>query len=211
MMQAAITIPYAIADYAILRERGYYYVDKTRYIPLLERYSAPVFLRPRRFGKSLLVSTLAYYYDVNETGRFSNLFGDTYVGNYPTGEQNRYMVLRFDFSKMVISDNLAGLERNFNDLLCPAIKECVKSPQRYARFFTDFAFNDERNAAKMLSEIINLVNSRKLPPLYILIDEYDNFTNHLQGHQERYWGGQHPHLFLYGRVACDDGRPDQRL
>ena len=73
-MQAAITIPYAIADYAILRERGYYYVDKTRYIPLLERYSAPVFLRPRRFGKSLLVSTLAYYYDVNETGRFSNLF-----------------------------------------------------------------------------------------------------------------------------------------
>lgn len=179
MMQAAITIPYAIADYAILRERGYYYVDKTRYIPLLERYSAPVFLRPRRFGKSLLVSTLAYYYDVNEVWRFSSLFGDTYVGNHPTGEQNRYMVLRFDFSKMAISDNLAGLERNFNDLLCPVIKECVKSPQRYARFFTDFAFNDERNAAKMLSEVINLVNSRKLPPLYILIDEYDNFTNQL--------------------------------
>ena len=179
MMQAAITIPYAIADYAILRERGYYYVDKTRYIPLLERYSAPVFLRPRRFGKSLLVSTLAYYYDVNEARRFSSLFGDTYVGNHPTGEQNRYMVLRFDFSKMAISDNLAGLERNFNDLLCPVIKECVKSPQRYARFFTDFAFNDERNAAKMLSEVINLVNSRKLPPLYILIDEYDNFTNQL--------------------------------
>lgn len=178
-MQAAITIPYAIADYAILRERGYYYVDKTRYISLLERYSAPVFLRPRRFGKSLLVSTLAYYYDVNEAGRFESLFGDMYVGSHPTGEQNRYMVMRFDFSAMVLADNLAGLERNFNDLLCPIIKECVKSPQRYARFFTDFAFTDERNAAKMLSEVINLVSSRKLPPLYILIDEYDNFTNQL--------------------------------
>uniref|UniRef100_UPI0025BC9063 AAA family ATPase n=1 Tax=Bacteroides sp. UBA939 TaxID=1946092 RepID=UPI0025BC9063 len=58
-----ITIPYAIADFAELRQRGFYYVDKTRYILELERYKAPVFLRPRRFGKSLLVSTLAYYYD----------------------------------------------------------------------------------------------------------------------------------------------------
>ena len=59
MRIADITVPYAIADFAILRERGFYYVDKTSYIPLLERYSAPVFLRPRRFGKSLLVSTFA--------------------------------------------------------------------------------------------------------------------------------------------------------
>ena len=66
MKQADITIPYAIADFAILRECGYYYVDKTQYIPLLERYKAPVFLRPRRFGKSLFISTLAYYYDINE-------------------------------------------------------------------------------------------------------------------------------------------------
>ena len=64
MMQAAITIPYAIADYAILRERGYYYVDKTRYIPLLERYSAPVFLRPRRFGKSLLRACLCPHWPI---------------------------------------------------------------------------------------------------------------------------------------------------
>ena len=57
-MQAEITIPYAIANFAEMRERGFYYVDKTRYITLLEQYKAPVFLRPRRFGKSLLVSTL---------------------------------------------------------------------------------------------------------------------------------------------------------
>ena len=58
-IMARITIPYAVADFIDLRERGFYYVDKTDYIPKLEDYNAPVFLRPRRFGKSLLVSTLA--------------------------------------------------------------------------------------------------------------------------------------------------------
>ena len=122
MRQAEITIPYAIADFAILRERGYYYVDKTQYIPLLERYSAPVFLRPRRFGKSLLVSTLAYYYDINEAGRFDTLFGGTHAGEHPTGEQNKYMVMRFDFSQSVLADNIEELERNFNTMACPVIK-----------------------------------------------------------------------------------------
>ena len=60
---ASITIPYAVADFIEMRERGFYYVDKTQYIAKLEDYKAPVFLRPRRFGKSLLVSTLACYYD----------------------------------------------------------------------------------------------------------------------------------------------------
>ena len=60
---ATMTIPYAVADFVDLRERGFYYVDKTNYISKLEYYNAPVFLRPRRFGKSLLISTLACYYD----------------------------------------------------------------------------------------------------------------------------------------------------
>ena len=60
-----ITVPYAVANYVEMRERGFYYVDKTMFIPDLELYKAPVFLRPRRFGKSLLVSMLAAYYDLN--------------------------------------------------------------------------------------------------------------------------------------------------
>lgn len=179
MKQAEITIPYAIADYAILRERGYYYVDKTKYISLLERYSAPVFLRPRRFGKSLFMSTLAYYYDVNAADRFGTLFGDTYVGQHPTGEQNQYMVLRFDFSKLVMADNLQGLEKNFNDLLCPVLRGFVGGKARYPRFFEGFHFSDEKDASKMLSEILNRIVDENLPPLYLLIDEYDNFTNQL--------------------------------
>jgi hypothetical protein len=72
-----MTIPYAIADFARLREEGYYYVDKTAYIPYLENYDPPVFLRPRRFGKSLYVSMLAYYYDIDAADRFERLFSGT--------------------------------------------------------------------------------------------------------------------------------------
>lgn len=178
-MQTSITIPYAVADFLDLRQRGFYYVDKTRYISLLERYNAPVFLRPRRFGKSLLVSTLACYYDINQADRFEMLFGGTYIGDHPTSERNQYMVMRFDFSKMVLADNLEKLEKNFNDLLCPAIKGFVRGRVRYPRFFEGFEFSDEHSASKMLEEILNWIGNNELPKLYILIDEYDNFTNQL--------------------------------
>lgn len=178
-MQATITIPYAIADFAELRERGFYYVDKTKFIHRLEHYKAPVFLRPRRFGKSLLVSTLAYYYDINHAGRFEQLFGDTYVGTHPTDERNQYMVMRFDFSKLVLADNLEKLEENFNNMLCPGINMFVKGTARYPRFFEGFAFRSMESASGMLTDILDWVKGNNLPKLYILIDEYDNFTNQL--------------------------------
>ena len=76
---AKITIPYAVSDFVEMRERGFYYVDKTRYISGLEDYKAPVFLRPRRFGKSLLISMLACYYDRTKAHRFEELFGNTWI------------------------------------------------------------------------------------------------------------------------------------
>ena len=85
--QADITVPYAVANFAEIRHKGYYYVDKTNYIPLLERYKAPVFLRPRRFGKSLLVSMLAHYYDVhwwNATETFLEISGSERMAMPPT-------------------------------------------------------------------------------------------------------------------------------
>lgn len=174
-----ITIPYAIADFADLRERGFYYVDKTRFIPDLERYNAPVFLRPRRFGKSLLVSTLSYYYDLNEAERFDALYGGTYIGSHPTAGRNQYMVLRFNFSAMVMSNDLAGLEQNFNYLNCGPIYEMVRNKNRYARYFDDFNFSNDRNATSMLDDVLTRIKAGGLPKLYILIDEYDNFTNQL--------------------------------
>ena len=75
-----MTIPYALADFLRLRTEGKYYVDKTMYIPSLEKYTSPVYLRPRRFGKSLLCSTLYYYYDRTQSSRFQELFGGTWRG-----------------------------------------------------------------------------------------------------------------------------------
>lgn len=175
-MQATITIPYAIADFADLRERGFYYVDKTDYIEKLENYNAPVFLRPRRFGKSLLVSTLAHYYDRTLAGRFEELFGGTYVGSHPTKEHNQYLVIRYDFSKMVVSDTMQGLEHNFNLLNCSPVEIMVAHNRD---LFGDFRFTETGNAAQMLEEVLAYARSQGFPKAYILIDEYDNFTNQL--------------------------------
>lgn len=176
---ARITVPYAVANFVDMRERGFYYVDKTTFIPELELYNAPVFLRPRRFGKSLLCSTLAAYYDLNMASRFEELFGDTFVGKNPTAEHNRYIVLRFDFSAMVIADTLEGLQKNFNDLNCGVIFNLVKADARYARLFPDFEFSDKTDVTKMLEDMLRYVADNDLPPVYMLIDEYDNFTNQL--------------------------------
>ena len=173
---ASITIPYAVADFIEMRERGFYYVDKTQYIAKLEDYKAPVFLRPRRFGKSLLVSTLACYYDRTKAHRFEELFGDTWIGNHPTKEHNRYMIIRYDFSAMVMSDHIQGLAQNFNDLNCGPVEVMVAHNRD---LFGDFEFSNRGDASKMLEEVLTYARSHELPKVYILIDEYDNFTNQL--------------------------------
>ena len=106
---ARITIPYAVADFVDLRERGYYYVDKTRFIPLIEEADRFFF----------------FIYDRTKADRFEELFGRTWIGEHPTEEHNRYMVVRYDFSKMVMADDMEGLERNFNDLNCSAVEIMV--------------------------------------------------------------------------------------
>ena len=175
-IQASITIPYAVANYADLRDRGFYYVDKTDYIPRLEAYNAPVFLRPRRFGKSLLVSTLAHYYDRTLAHRFEDLFGGTYIGSHPTPEHNRYMIIRYDFSAMVMADNMERLEQNFNILNRGPVEIMVTHNRD---LFGNFQFSTRENAAQMLEEALTYAREHGLPPVYILIDEYDNFTNQL--------------------------------
>ena len=134
---ARITIPYAVADFAEMRERGFYYVDKTNYIPGLEDYNAPIFLRPRRFGKSLLISMLAHYYDRTKANRFEELFGGTWIGEHPTEEHNQYLVIRYDFSAMVMADDMEGVVQNFNDLNCGPVEVTVEHNRD---LFGDFQF-----------------------------------------------------------------------
>ena len=94
-------IPYGIADFKLIQDENYYYVDKTRYLPLLEeagRYN--FFIRPRRFGKTLFLGVLECYYDVARKDEFDALFGDTYIGSHPTQEKNSYLILKFNFSQV---------------------------------------------------------------------------------------------------------------
>ena len=174
--QADITVPYAVANFAEIRRKGYYYVDKTQYIPLLERYKAPVFLRPRRFGKSLLISMLAHYYDRNMESQFHDLFDATWIGEHPTSEHHQYMVVRYDFSTTPVAGNIADIEKNFNAVNCSPLHILV---EKNKDLFGDFHFQNEGNASNMLVEVLNFIAAHDLPPLYILIDEYDNFANQL--------------------------------
>ena len=98
-------LPYGLTDFIRIRHEDYYYVDKTRYIELIERMPSFLFLlRPRRFGKSLFLTMLETYYDLRYADRFEELFGDLYIGKHPTRLHNQYLVLRFNFS--AVNDRL---------------------------------------------------------------------------------------------------------
>ena len=118
--------PIGIQNFEKIRNDGYFYIDKTALMYQMVKTGSYYFLsRPRRFGKSLLISTLACYYDRTKADRFEELFGRTWIGEHPTEEHNRYMVVRYDFSKMVMADDMEGLERNFHDLNCSAVEIMV--------------------------------------------------------------------------------------
>src|SRR5215468_6011107 len=98
-------IPYGVSNFAVIRTEGYFYVDKTPFLPVLEdlgpRYL--VFLRPRRMGKSLLVSLLEHYYDAGRADAFDALFRGLWIHEHPTPQRGRYLVLTLDFSQMNVS------------------------------------------------------------------------------------------------------------
>ena len=104
-------IPYGVINWAeIVREC--LFVDNTAYIRELETCKTPVFLRPKRFGTSVVCSMLAHYYDVDLKDRFDELFGKTDIGRNPTPLRNSFLVLQFDFSTVQVG-TLAEIERNF--------------------------------------------------------------------------------------------------
>ncbi len=154
-----------------------YYVDKTGFIRLLEDYQNPVFLRPRRFGKSLLCTTLKYYYDINEAHQFEQLFGHTGIGKNPTPLHNRFMILSLDFSKIDPSGEIGDIGRRFNDLCNIAIRSVTR---RYRKYFEEPAVvNMEKDASVNLENLLAFIDDFGLPKLYVIIDEYDNFSNQL--------------------------------
>ncbi len=110
-------IPYGISDFETLNGGGeFYYVDKTSYIAKLEELGSRYhfFLRPRRFGKSLLLSTLKFYYDINNKDHVEELFGDTWIGQHPTAMRSSLPVLNLDFSGMQTHGRDEEVEDSFN-------------------------------------------------------------------------------------------------
>ncbi|MCE7984052.1 MAG: AAA family ATPase [Caldilinea sp. CFX5] len=170
-------IIYGNANYADLVQKQGYFVDKTPYIAQLELVENPIYLRPRRFGKSMFCSLLHYYYDRNAAPQFDELFGQTWIGQQPTGLQNQYMVLHFNFSTVEVGVTLAAIEREFK-IKCNALLQTLR--QSHADLLADLPeFLLEDSVSSNLNRLISYISGRKLPPLYVIIDEYDNFANHL--------------------------------
>ena len=113
-------IPYGVSDFVSIREDNLYYIDKTMYLAELESQPRTlIFIRPRRFGKSLFISMMQAYYDKAMAGQFDELFGDLWVGKHPTPLRNRYQVMYFDYSRA--GGTIERLEENFNEYSCGCI------------------------------------------------------------------------------------------
>ena len=170
-------IPYGMMNFVAVREDNCYYVDKTRFIEKVEKANKYFFfIRPRRFGKSLTMSMLHHYYDINAADKFERLYGDLYIGKHPTPNHNKYLILYLNFA--VVNADL-GNYRSALDAHCNT---------RFNSFCDTYAsllssgFKDELNrkngCVEQLDYIYNECDRVGLK-IYLFIDEYDHFTNHI--------------------------------
>jgi len=176
-------IPYGISDYEVIKNENYLYVDKTRFIEELENMNTkyPVFLRPRRFGKSLLISTLRYYYDKHKEDRFDELFADTYIGRHKTALANSYYVMRFDFSKLD-SESEETLRKSFYR----SVKVVLEGFRAYYGLNILLKENSDYNSADLLHDFLGQANQIIGRKLYIMIDEYDHFANAILSNRQAF-------------------------
>lgn len=167
--------PYGISDFREIVRKGYFYQDRTGRIPQLERLKYQLFIRPRRFGKSLLLSTLANYYDIAKAGEFESLFGELAAGRNPTPLHNQYFILRWDFSCVDSSGTLQEVKRALHDHVNSAM---IAFEEAYRHFLNRKIQIDSSNALNSISSLINAAKAGGLP-VFLLIDEYDNFANEI--------------------------------
>ena len=170
-------LPYGISDYERLKENDYYYIDKTMYIEKLENLAEPyiMFLRPRKFGKTLFTSTLENYYDVRKADKFEKLYGNTYIGKNPTKLKNSYHILKFNFSG-ISTDTPESTIKGFKEKVITAIRNFIGIYQ------IDFYINEEKEAENILYNLFNAFALQKPEEkIYVIIDEYDHFANELLG------------------------------
>ena len=190
-------IPYGKSDFEAINAEGRYYIDKTAFIPALEAVDFNFLLRPRRFGKSLLLSTLQSYYDVNKADRFEELYKDTWILNHPTADRGRYMVLYFNFS--AVEKNIDRLQASFESHCTRVLDHFV---QRYESRLPAGAISAINSAATAHDKLDALSINLNSPenPIYVFIDEYDNFTNTIISE----YGSKHYEALTHGSGAFRD-------
>ena len=184
-------IPYGEADFRRIRLNRWLYVDKTRFLRRLEEERYAFLIRPRRFGKSLWASVLENYYDRFWADGFEATFAGTDIGQHPTGEQSRYVTLRFDFSN--VNDALDTLEREFETYCLIELRGTLR---RHPDLFPETAMRDilaPPSIAGKLAELFRYAGDHDVP-LYVIIDEYDNFANTVLA----YHGAEAYHSFTHG-------------
>ena len=170
-------LPYGISNYEELIKDNYYYVDKTKYIEQLESLAEKriMFLRPRKFGKTLFTSMIENYYDLKKADKFEELYKDTYIGKHPTKLKNRYHILKFNFSG-IDTTNTETTIKGFKNEIASSIKVFVE------KYGLDFYINKEDEAENILDNLIKAFNlQRTEEKIYVIIDEYDHFANELLG------------------------------
>lgn len=190
-MENVKRIPYGVSDFVDIIKRNQYYVDKTMYIPKLEEEADSLFfIRPRRFGKSLLLSMMCAYYDINQSDRFEELFGKLWIGSHPTPYRGKFQVLFLDFSK--IGGDIKDLKENFNNYCNIRLDNFI---ERYKRAYRPEIVEKIKSASTVVDKL-NMIDTEAKDAnmqLYLIIDEYDNFTNVvLNEHGEKvYWALTH--------------------
>ena len=172
-----LKMPYGISNYEELVTENYYYVDKTKYIEKLEELPEKriMFLRPRKFGKTLFTSVLENYYDKNKIDSFEKLYENTYIGKNTTKLKNSYCILRFNFSGIDTSTEEATI-RGFKKEVASSIEVFIN------RYNLEFHVNKEDEAENILDNLFKSFYIQKpQDKIYVIIDEYDHFANELLG------------------------------
>ena len=190
-------IPYGMQNFEDVIERDCYYVDKTPFIERIEdSHMYFFFIRPRRFGKSLTISMLEHYYDIDKKDKFESLFGNLYIGQNPTPEHNTYLILHLNFAEVNagIDDYKKGLDghckikmNSFCNVYARLLPENTKEEM-----------NKLDGAVEQLSFLCQAC-AEAGQKMYLFIDEYDNFTNQIlanEQHLQRYRNQTHGEGYL---------------
>ncbi len=172
--------PYGLSDFGSLIEENYFYQDRTHHIPLIEDAGKQlVFLRPRRFGKSLLLSMLEHYYDLKRADQFETLFGKLAIGQNPTPLHNQYFIMHWDFSLVKAQGDVREIERALHQIINMCVANCA------ADYRLDVSIHED-NAVYSFGSLLKAIRETDYK-LYLFIDEYDNFANEvLMAKKEHY-------------------------